>query len=41
MDEMDINPLYPKPNLSKRLKQAQSFYCSGELKQDVVNDMSR
>ena len=23
MDEMDINPIYPKPNLSKRLKQAQ------------------
>ena len=22
-DEMDINPIYPKPNLSKRLKQAQ------------------
>ena len=23
MDEMDINPVYPKLNLSKRLKQAQ------------------
>ena len=23
MDEMGINPVYPKPNLSKRLKQAQ------------------